>query len=233
MKTVGVRSRFTLVELLVVIAIIAILASMLLPALQGAKEKAKQISCTSNLKQLGVSVLLYVDSFDGYLPPRDAVGAAVPRWTQLMAENDLLTLDMVTCPSMPKYTAGSWYDVPAYGMATRMKETDTIWTSYKLSTQSHPQMKYFLLDTWRCETTGLPNMEMGLWRVQFNASTSAWWGLPAARHNRACNILFLDGHCEDRRINDIYYPHTQRGFRDFEDREYLDWDTLDWMLSED
>ena len=78
------RYTFTLIELLVVIAIIAILASMLLPSLNKAREKARSIACVNVLKQHGVYETLYTHNFDGWLVPTLGEGR---QWTRLLFEN--------------------------------------------------------------------------------------------------------------------------------------------------
>ena len=64
------NGNFTLIELLIVVAIIAILAGMLLPALNSAREKARSISCLSKIKQVNLEMNMYADSHDDYLPAR-------------------------------------------------------------------------------------------------------------------------------------------------------------------
>jgi prepilin-type N-terminal cleavage/methylation domain-containing protein len=77
------RNAFTLIELLVVIAIIAILAAILFPVFARAREKARQASCTSNIKQLGIAWMMYVQDFDECFPPNNSPAAPGSEWMNL------------------------------------------------------------------------------------------------------------------------------------------------------
>ena len=141
------KRSFTLIELLVVIAIIAILAAMLLPALNSAREKAREISCLSNLKQYTVALEFYIDSSKEYFPWRyNQYGNYTGAYRGMFGDMNLIPYrhvkgtgmytDVVRCPNRKwqqtnssRYDGGRYYD---YNGTYTMNCVTADWAGYGL-----------------------------------------------------------------------------------------------------
>jgi prepilin-type N-terminal cleavage/methylation domain-containing protein/prepilin-type processing-associated H-X9-DG protein len=203
-KEETMRKGFTLIELLVVIAIIAILAAILFPVFAKAREKARQSSCLSNVKQLTLGVLQYVQDYDETLP-KYRQGTNNP-WCGIMWYNQiepyLKNTQVLTCPS-----ANASAGTVTYGcnnnhalMCNGGKDTAGV-PGRKLAAITQPSQCYVLEDT--ASDGNCNNPKTGVESPGFVAGYCPMCGgcgyftYPTAsskRHNDGLNAGFIDGH---------------------------------------
>ncbi len=210
------RSTFTLIELLVVVAIIGILASMLLPALSQAREKARQASCQNNLKQIGTGWHMYVDDFDDRCIPFwfEDVNAAVWNWAwSLRNEGYLPSGKTWVCPTASATltspsTSGSdsilvldqasRYQHIAYGYnyfhvggSYRYGGATTMFVAPKRVEFLNPVETLLIADTWKFAS----NIGSHVLRDDRHTTQQVLHD----RHSGAAAIVWMDGHVEPRK----------------------------------
>ncbi len=202
-------SNFTLIELLVTIAIIAILASMLLPALTAAREKAKSNNCIANQKQLAFAFNMYFTDWNDYLLNANASSLYVDLQPYVSAKNNAyVTMKVQRCQSqvdgVDTNGAGTTAS-PAYGygrnehLANIRHPTTLNWNLIKTTNITNPASCVFTLD--------------GKAGTLYGVSPSGSANL-VFRHNGGLNISFVDGHCRslNTRTDYVYLSADNQGW---------------------
>ncbi len=209
-------SRFTLIELLVVVAIIAILASMLLPALTKARDMARRTSCGNQLKQVNMANMMYADENDGYLP-----NPAIFSWWRADWMNALVNGKYISGDRQPSATttgaAGSAYKMftctswnivvhasggPGnYMINQELAGNEPTWRSWRPEGLPNPSNITTTTESgaYNTDTGNFASFHLAYNRYTGGANTGYMGGLGRANrgnHNGTNNLSFADGHLE-------------------------------------